>query len=356
MPKLIFNTIHPAPYFDRLVKFLFENGWEVETWYFVEKTTEKDWKMYNPQNVHLYRELSTFERAKYFSKADFTILAWGNKENSLMGIYMRLLGAKFAYFLDHPDPCNSAISGLKGLLKRSLMSLATFIYPACYSCGDFIHDKFHISKDKIKVFPYPYSDAPDDINKINSNRQNELSNGAPPRLLICSRFILRKGYAVVYEAFKDLADKGLLDKFQIDIVGNGELFFKYRDKLLDLCQNINFYGWIENEEYERLLNNCDIYLHPSLFEPYGIPPLDAMIRSKYVIATTEVKSTDIFISEEGIALYAPLEAKSLSEILKFIITNPANIYKKTIGNPMVCKRYYSLFTNLKSINESISVR
>ena len=46
-------------------------------------------------------------------------------------------------------------------------------------------------------------------------------------------------------------------------------------KFNNLQSNIKLLGWIEfDDEYNQnnpLNDNCDIYLHSSYFEPYGIP-------------------------------------------------------------------------------------
>ena len=67
------------------------------------------------------------------------------------------------------------------------------------------------------------------------------------------------------------------------------------------------------------MNQADIYIHASLHEPFGIPPLDAMIRGKCVIVSNEVQSTNSLI-ENGINgyKYPALSAEKLAELLKNI--------------------------------------
>ena len=43
-------------------------------------------------------------------------------------------------------------------------------------------------------------------------------------------------------------------------------------------------GWVEYAEYLDILAANDVFIHASLHEPFGIPPMDAMRYGKLVIA------------------------------------------------------------------------
>ena len=45
--KLLFTTVHPAPYFDRLFSFFSQKDVDVEAWYEFSKVEEKNWKTYH---------------------------------------------------------------------------------------------------------------------------------------------------------------------------------------------------------------------------------------------------------------------------------------------------------------------
>lgn len=349
--KLILNTIHPAPYFDRLIEYLKNNNVDTECWYITDKSSEKKWKQYKAKDVHLYRELSTFSKLKHFAKADLVILAWGNKENIIIGLFLFILRVPYGYYLDFPNPLSTRTKSYSSVLKKLIMCMATYMFPASYSCGQYLEYKYKVNKNKIRIFPYSHSEAPPYINKINSEREIALKSGEKPRLLIASRFVLRKGYTVVLKAFNILFTTNVLDNIDITIVGDGELYKEFHKKFLDLSSDIKFLGWVENTEYENILNNSDIYLHPSLFEPFGIPPLDAMIRKKYVIVTDQVKSTDIFDNKQGIKLYKPNDSIELAKIISEVVANKNSIYEITKGNSSLCQEYYSLNINLSAIKQ-----
>lgn len=349
--KVIFNTVHPAPYMDRLTDYLINKGIEVECWYFYATTVEKGWKNYKVQDIHLYKDVSFFRRIQLFSKADLIIFAWGNVTNYIMAFFLYLLKVKFVFYMDHPDSETSKIKGVVGYIKRIMLNLSTAVFPASYSCADYISKIYNIKKDKIKLFPYTHSKDSNRIEECNNYRKKALALGDKPCLLIASRFIERKGYSIVLKAFKELKNLNLLDSFDIIILGSGEKYEYYKRELMSLSKRIKFMGWVENEDYENILLNCDIYLHPSLFEPFGIPPLDAMVRNKFLIVSDGVKSTDIFkrINCEGVLVYPATDAKTLSRLLCNVLQNKNFIYKNAEHNSELCERYYSIDINYQSI-------
>lgn len=354
MKKIIYNTDHPAPFIDRIVEEL-EKYMIVECWYFLKHTNSKNWRTYSPQDLHLYSDVNIIRRCIHFSKYDLVILRWGTVNNIITGLLLYLFRTPFCFYLDHPDPCVSKTGVVSRLLKKLLFRIATAILPASYSCCDYLHNMYALPYKRMHIFPYSHSLPSKTIERINMERCAKLREGDKVRVLIASRFIERKGYSTVYETFSLLKNEQLLDYLLITIVGNGEQFKLYKSKFLDLNKSIQMLGWVENADYERLLDSTDVYLHPSYFEPFGIPPLDAMERNKMVLVTDGVKSTDVFANHEGIAIYPKYDSFFLAKILKELISNSAQIYDKTKSNRDLVQKYYSLRVNVNSINDIISV-
>lgn len=354
MKKIIYNTDHPAPFIDRIVEEL-EKYMAVECWYFIKHTNNKNWKTYSPKDLHLYSDVNIIRRCIHFSKYDLVILRWGTINNVITGLLLFLFGTPFCFYLDHPDPSFSKIGVVPRLFKTLLFKAATAILPASYSCCDYLHNVYKLPYERMHVFPYSHSLPSNDIDVINGERSTKLIEGDKVRVLIASRFIERKGYSTVYDTLLLLKNEHLLDRLSISIVGNGELFNSYKTKFLELDQSIKILGWVENEEYERLLDTTDIYLHPSYFEPFGIPPLDAMERNKMVLVTDGVKSTDIFANNEGILIYPKYDSVNLAKLMIELINNSGKIYDKTKNNCDLVQKYYSLRVNVNSINDIIAV-
>ncbi len=176
---------------------------------------------------------------------------------------------------------------------------------------------------------------------MNSLRIRKLRNKEKINIFIANNFVERKGYSILMEAFTLLKQNNLIDKFNIVIAGTGVLFEKYSKEFMNLSSNIILLGWIEQEEYLFNMNNCDVYIHASLFEPFGIPPLDAMARGKLLIVSDGVKSTDRIIEDSinGYVYSAP-KSEELYEILKKL--NVDTIYTLGMkGQDRVFKEFHN---------------
>lgn len=80
----------------------------------------------------------------------------------------------------------------------------------------------------------------------------------------------------------------------------------------DLTENIVYTGFISNEDRNGLIDNCRRFLFPSVFEGFGMPPVEAMIRGVPVLTT---KSTSIEEVTEDLCEYVddPMDAQEWSE-------------------------------------------
>ena len=52
-----------------------------------------------------------------------------------------------------------------------------------------------------------------------------------------------------------------------------------------LSSFIKYHGWVDNERKEKLFRTADIFVHPSIFESFGISILEAMSYQLPIIAT-----------------------------------------------------------------------
>ena len=120
-----------------------------------------------------------------------------------------------------------------------------------------------------------------------------------------------------------------MSKYRIRIAGNGELYDEIKNRLDKLNEDIILLGWIEDEQYLYEMDHCDIFIHASVFEPFGIPPLDAMCRGKLLIASDGVESVNTII-ENGVNGFV-FEADNGGELAN-ILENISRSQIYVIGN------------------------
>jgi glycosyltransferase involved in cell wall biosynthesis len=215
--------------------------------------------------------------------------------------------------------------------------------------------KYNINDNKLFIFPYAYSDNTKGIKSINKQRKELIKRGEKISILIANRFINRKGYDIVYEAFNEMDKNNLLNEFDITILGTGNEFDKYKS-LFSYFKNINMQGWVSKSAYESILNNCDILVHASHFEPFGIPPVDALARGKYLIVTDKVMSVDFLANKncEGISFYNSNDYKELYDIFKMLIDKKDLIYKSSADNINIVKSHFNYKHYNTVINKVLS--
>ena len=351
--KILFTTSHPAPYWDIIYNDISKNA-DITVYYNRIKDKDKAWKNQNNVKGKVESEISLKEKINDIKDIDFAVLGGWNNKNNLLFMFLLILYRKpFAFFSDVPD--EKSITLFKKIFKKIFFMFVPYLYLTGKTGKEHYQKHYGINDSKIKIFPYGIN-LPDEklIKEKIDRRINEMKNVKDSKLkiFIANRFLERKGYKTVYEAFKLLNEKGLLNKFDIVIAGKGEFFDEYEKKFNSLQSSIKLLGWIEFDEYNNNLDNCDIYLHSSYFEPYGIPIVDAMLNGKIVIASDGVMSAlDNIKNEENGFIYSKYDEKKLVSILEKLINGQIDI-SNIMNNSLEIRKEFE-FIYYKQILESI---
>ena len=106
---------------------------------------------------------------------------------------------------------------------------------------------------------------------------------SPPVFVSFGRFVNKKGFRFLLGAFKNFID--IKGGTELLLAGDGPLNDDLREqaRTMDLSRNVRFLGWVE--DIKALLDRADIFILPSLDEPFGIVLLEAMARGKPVVTT-----------------------------------------------------------------------
>ena len=93
---------------------------------------------------------------------------------------------------------------------------------------------------------------------------------AEPFFLAVSSLDPRKNFTRLIEAFKDVKDCNLY------IVGSHYRVFTQQDSTTISQNNIKFLGRVSDEDLVRLYNQAVGFIFPSIYEGFGLPPIEAM--------------------------------------------------------------------------------
>jgi len=173
--------------------------------------------------------------------------------------------------------------------------------------------------------------APEKINVIpNFSRLpaiDTVSRHANDPLVIaaCGRMVEKKGFHILLKAFKKVIESGA--EVFLRLGGDGE----EKNGLQHLCNDlginnhVEFYGWVDS--VGAFLENADIFVLPSLDEPFGIVVLEAMAKGKPLISTRTQGPSEI-LDDETSYLVETGSVDALANALSIAVTDQDGRLKK----------------------------
>jgi len=138
-------------------------------------------------------------------------------------------------------------------------------------------------------------------------------------ILFVGKIEARKNLSGIIDAFEIFKSKS---KFEHQLVLVGSLGWRGQeafDKIASysLEEQVMHLGYVADEELPLLMGGADVFLYPSLYEGFGIPPLEAMACGTPVVASKTTSLPEV-IGDAGVLVdpHSPDEiADALTEVL-----------------------------------------
>ncbi|MGL5649036.1 MAG: glycosyltransferase family 4 protein [Clostridium sp.] len=216
-----------------------------------------------------------------------------------------------------------------GYLKRFLRDMPNIIENSKgiltvseYSKKDILRFFKGYPEEKIFVTPLATNDSYKPLNKDLCRKEiSKKFNFNTPYILYIGGFSSRKNVKALIDAFIDCRSS-LLKEYKLLIVGSlkddGELLFNYA-KENNMLSSIIFTGFVENSMLPILYNGADTFVYPSLYEGFGLPPLEAMSCSTPVIASNITSIPEV--TSDSALLINPNSAEDISKALIKVLNN-----------------------------------
>jgi glycosyltransferase involved in cell wall biosynthesis len=158
------------------------------------------------------------------------------------------------------------------------------------------------------------------VNKPIDKRTNEKV------VTFLGRITLQKGPEYFVEAAYKVIKR--MDNVRFVMAGSGDMMHKMVERVakLGIMDKFNFTGFLKGEDVYRMFSKSDLYIMPSVSEPFGISPLEAMQSGVPVIISKQSGVSEILkhaikvdfwdIDKTANAIYSLLNYPALSKTIR----------------------------------------
>ena len=153
-------------------------------------------------------------------------------------------------------------------------------------------------KNKITTIYAPVITENSDMDFVELGRKMHIT--ANEYFYCVSSLLPHKNLETLLEAMSIQKKRGVMIPLVVSGVGGKKADFEAKIKQLDIEELVINTGFVSNEERDCLYENCKMFLFPSVFEGFGMPPIEAMRKGKRVVMTAE---TCLYEVTEGKAIY-----------------------------------------------------
>ncbi|WP_293943152.1 MULTISPECIES: glycosyltransferase family 4 protein [unclassified Sphingobacterium] len=145
----------------------------------------------------------------------------------------------------------------------------------------------------------------------------------------------RKNHRLLLQAFGQLSKKIDLD---LILVGKAEQHLNFNIDIKDFdASRVRFTGYISDVELQELYAQATLFIYPSLYEGFGIPPLEAIYFNCPVLIADIPVFREIF--QDSAVYFNPQSKQDLEERILFCLDNLDEIRLSDIQRSVILDKY-----------------
>ncbi|EHD1548065.1 glycosyltransferase family 4 protein, partial [Escherichia coli] len=216
----------------------------------------------------------------------------------------------------------SYFSNLYRIVYKKLYPITIFFSKAIITVSEFskqeIKELINISKDILvvnNVTPQSYEGS------LRDNIYEQME----PYILVVGTLDKRKNLKNVLEAFQQSKLKGV---YKLLVAGGTAKSFSDNEWITNLCSDdVIFLGYVSDAELANLYNRAHFFIYMSIYEGFGIPPLESLANNCPVL----LSDIDVFKEIYGDSFeYAnPLSVESIAMGLERVVSSDRHeLYEK----------------------------
>jgi glycosyltransferase involved in cell wall biosynthesis len=256
---------------------------------------------------------------------------------------------------------------IKKLISPLSIKRSKYIITISDSTKQDIIEKFNINENKIKIINPAY-----DNKKYNLNISSEFINQIKNKYNIIGEYILyvgtlepRKNIERLINAYSILLKQSSEKPALVIAGGKGWMYeniFK-RVKELNIKDKVIFTGYALSEEIAALYKGAKMFVYPSLYEGFGMPPLEAMACGCPVI-TSNCSSLPEVVGDCALKVDPHNENKIAEAMIRLLKDNDKRRYysQKSIERSAIfswdksASKLFNLYDNIaKEINDEKTI-
>jgi len=133
---------------------------------------------------------------------------------------------------------------------------------------------YEFKKDKIKMI---YNGVDTDFFKKSTKTYREkYAQGFNNLIVFAGRIVIQKGIQYLIEAMPKILEAHPKTKLLIVGTGSFEIYLRMLVRKLHLKKNVEFAGFIPEKDLPDMYSSADVFVAPSLIEPFGMVILESM--------------------------------------------------------------------------------
>lgn len=239
--------------------------------------------------------------------------------------------------------------GHKLFLRKTLEKADKIIAISNNTKNDLMH-YFHLDEKDIQVIHLGVDERFRQMNLDEINNFKAKNNLHYPFILYVGGLEPRKNVPALIKAFYKIKKTGISHK----LILTGKKSWNYKNVInciqrLNLQDEVVFLDYVSDLDLPALYNAADLFVYPSIYEGFGIPPLEAMACGTPVV-TSNISSLPEVVGEAGI-MVNPWDIDDIAKALKQVLNNDELKY----GIKIKCLKQAKKFNWVKCAEETLKV-
>lgn len=205
-------------------------------------------------------------------------------------------------------------------VKKNVLSAERIIVNTAFIKNEAV-ELLHIPEDRIDVIPLAPAALYHPIEKNRARPEQIVRFTSKDYILYVGTVEPRKNLKVLIRAFKDIKAK-----HDLSLIIAGKLGWLYDDivsypETLGIKDEVIFTNYADEKTILALYNHALVFVYPSIYEGFGMPPLEAMSCGTPVIISDIPPLKEV--ARDAALSFNPGDSKELAEVMDKVISSEA---------------------------------